>query len=685
MAKPKAYFCQPGTELLKLDCLELDKTMRHLFKDCLSDKISLVDQNGNSLNCELNLDDNLLQGQGLGKFIKSLKKDSFYLAPVDKSVFSFLTENSCAPIYPFNYIPKPHIHFNNGASNDDSFDWDFSISSPAEFRLHQQALHFASSPGFDVLLSLNIVRNIEPYDYQIKTVKHVLERMRGRVLLADEVGLGKTIEAGLVMMEYIIRGLIKKVLILTPPSLIQQWQEEMQSKFNLDFITDDNPQFKKVENGWTHYDRIIASLDRAKRRANQPRVCEPEYDLVIVDEAHRCKNSKGLGWQLVNRIKKRYLMLLTATPIENSMEELFNLITLLSPGQLDTAQSFRHRFISPKDKLKPRNTDSLKKLLRDIIIRNRRSDTDSITVKRYAETIAIPLSAAEQELYEDITNLVRRQFKSKKKTGLNQLSLKTLQRQVGSSSWALGPTLLKMASNKRHSTELRSSLNEIAIRALNIKHNSKTEALIKILTNLNGKKTLVFTGFQQTREYVVNSLQNAGFKVATLHGSMTRADKEKAVEEFKHNSQVLVSTESGGEGRNLQFCHVLINYDLPWNPMRIEQRIGRIHRIGQKKDVFIYNLSAKGTIEARILELLDAKINMFQLVIGEMDMILGNLKERRDFEDIIMDIWTNVRDDEELSQRLDTFGNQLLEAKNRYSQVKNLGDNLLGELLPDDE
>ncbi|HKM39732.1 MAG TPA: ATP-dependent helicase, partial [bacterium] len=112
---------------------------------------------------------------------------------------------------------------------------------------------------------------------------------------------------------------------------------------------------------------------------------------------------------------------------------------------------------------------------------------------------------------------------------------------------------------------------------------------------------------------------------------------------------------------------------------------GRIHRIGQKKDVFIYNLSAKGTIEARILELLDAKINMFQLVIGEMDMILGNLKERRDFEDIIMDIWTNVRDDEELSQRLDTFGNQLLEAKNRYSQVKNLGDNLLGELLPDDE
>ena len=155
--------------------------------------------------------------------------------------------------------------------------------------------------------------------------------------------------------------------------------------------------------------------------------------------------------------------------------------------------------------------------------------------------------------------------------------------------------------------------------------------------------------------------------------------------DFKDSAQVLVSTESGGEGRNLQFCNVIMNYDLPWNPMRIEQRIGRIHRIGQKQDVFIYNLSAKDTIEARILELLDAKINMFQLVVGELDMILGNLKERRDFEDIVLDIWTDSEDDEELSIKLENFGEQLILAKKRYEQVRQLDDSLLKELLPDEK
>lgn len=607
------------------------------------------------------------------------------MRPEGDGTFFISPENLCPPKFPLEKVSIPRIHFDQDSGSKD-FRWNLNLESTDidEFFLHQQALKFAISPGFDTLLSLNVVRNIEPYDYQTKTVKHVLQHMRGRALLADEVGLGKTIEAGLIMMEYIIRGLVKKVLILTPSSLIEQWHEEMQSKFNLDFITDDSSKFNKYDNGWMHFDRIISSIDRAKRKANRSLVCKAEYDLVIVDEAHHCKNHKTLGWQLVNMLKKRYILLLTATPIENSMEELFNLITLLSPGQLDTAQNFRRRFISKGDKLKPRNVDSLKNLLKDVMVRNRRSETDSIMVRRYAETVEIPLSPLEKSLYDDITNLVRRNFYSKGNTTLNQLSLKVLQRQIGSSTWAVAPTLEKIASNDKNPPELAKILKGMADRAEEIEDNSKAQALVKLLSGIK-EKALIFTGFQRTREYLVNVLQNAGFKVATLHGSMMRLEKERAVDDFKNSAQVLVSTESGGEGRNLQFCNVIINYDLPWNPMRIEQRIGRIHRIGQKRDVFIYNLSAKDTIESKILELLDAKINMFQLVVGELDMILGNLKEQQDFEEVIMDIWTGSKDEKELTRKLEDFGEQLILAKKHYEQVKNLDENLLGELLPDEE
>lgn len=679
-----SYFCRPGTELLELDCLIMDKTMKHIFKDYITkDEILLENPKGKLLKCNIDTKENTLQGRGLGKFIQVFKKDQFFIRRKRDNTFLICGEYQCNPKFHPGAISVSGIHFVEGDIKRD-MEWNFNAADNEAFFLHQRALNFSISPGFDSLLSMGMVRNIEPYDYQIRTVKHVLQHMKGRALLADEVGLGKTIEAGLIMMEYIMRNLVKKVLILTPSSLMEQWQEEMQSKFNLDFITDDNPKFTEHNNGWLHFDRIISSIDKAKREANRSLVCEAEYDLVIVDEAHRCKNHKTLGWQMVNMLKKRYILLLTATPVENSMEELFNLITLLSPGQLDTAQNFRRRFIARGDKLKPRNVDSLKSLLKDVMIRNRRSDTNSITVRRYAQTVEILPSPAEISLYEDITNLIKSNFYHNENPALNQLSLKMLQRQIGSSTWAVGPTLLKIASNDKNSPEFAKDLEDMAERAKSIYDNSKAQALLKLLSSID-EKVLVFTGFQTTREYLVDFLQNAGLKVATLHGSMPRLKKEKAVEDFMDFAQVLVSTESGGEGRNLQFCNVIVNYDLPWNPMRIEQRIGRIHRIGQKRDVFIYNLSATGTIESKILELLDAKINMFQLVVGELDMILGNLKGERDFEDIVMDIWMGSNDPDELSLKLEDFGEQLAAARRHYEQIKQLDDNLLGELLPNEK
>jgi len=683
----EAYYCCPGTELLELDCLEMDATLQYLVnKFAPGGEVKLVNSKNKQLKCTVEKENNIIRARGLGKFIKALKNNYFYITPGEGGTFYLSTTNLCLPAFPLETDSHPRIHF-PGAGERQSLLQSLpgKVTGKIDhYYLHRQGLNFALSPGFDTLLSLNVVRNVEPYDYQIRTVFHVLQHMRGRALLCDEVGLGKTVEAGLIMMEYIMRGLAKKILILTPSSLIQQWQEEMRGKFNLDFITADGPEFKKAGNGWRQFDRVIASVDKAKRKGTAELVCGEEYDLVIVDEVHHLKNRKTQGWQLVNRLKKRYILLLTATPVENDLEELFNLITLLSPGQLDTAKNFRRRYISKDDRLKPTNVSDLKGFLKDVMIRNRRSETNSILTRRHAETVEVELTPPERELYEMVTGLVRSQFHRKGNKGMNRLVLKILQREAGSSSRAVIPTLERLAENSDLPAGLREALRETAAGAGVIRDNAKARVLLELLSRLPGK-VIVFTGFQHTRVYLTELLERAGFEVVTFHGGMRRAEKERAIRDFAGPARVLVSTESGGEGRNLQFCNIMVNYDLPWNPMRIEQRIGRIHRLGQKRDVYIYNLSARDTIEAGILELLDAKLNMFQLVVGELDMILGNLRKKQDFEDLLLDIWAGYRDEEERSRRLEELGEELVRAREHYQQVKELDERLLGELLPDAE
>ncbi len=552
--------------------------------------------------------------------------------------------------------------------------------------LHRQALLFSLSPGFDTLLSLAAVRDVKILDYQLATVKHVLKNLRGRALLCDEVGLGKTIEAGLVMMEYLLRGLVRRVLILTPPSLVEQWREEMQIKFNLDFVTHDSPEFKSHSQPWEKFPRIIASLDTAKRENHRQEVLKVDYDMVIVDEAHHLKNHRTRAYQLVEKLKKKYILLLTATPVENSMEELFNLITLLVPGQLETASSFKKTYITRGNPLKPKNTAALKQLLQEVMIRNRRSETGVITSRRQAETIELSLSAEEMAFYQRLTFFIRGYYKTgaeRNGTGVNQFILKTLQREAGSSIEAVIPTLKKLAANTAYPKDLRDILEMLVARAQEVPRRAKAEAVLNLLREITDR-VVIFTSFRETQQYLTALLRREGLTVAEMHGGMRRQKKEEELQFFASEAQVLVSTETGSEGRNLQFCQNMINYDLPWNPMRIEQRIGRIHRLGQTKDVYIYNLSAADTIESYILELLDAKINMFQLVVGELDMILGNLKEKKDFEDMIMEIWARAADTGELRKNMDALGEQMVEAKNHYYSVKKLDDRLLGELLPDD-
>lgn len=561
-------------------------------------------------------------------------------------------------------------------------------SAAADLFLHLQALKLSLSPGFERLLALSVVRDVVPLDYQLKTVRHVLTNLRGRALLCDEVGLGKTIEAGLIMLEYILRGLVQKVLLLVPPSLVEQWRQEMQSKFNLDFIAYDDPAFKAHPSPWREFPRIIASLDTAKREIYRAEVLDCVYDLVVVDEAHHLKNHRTLAYQLVNQLNKKYILLLTATPVENYLEELFNLITLLQPGQLETASSFKRKYISRGDPLKPKNTTALKQLIREVMIRNRRSETGVITSRRLAEVVELQLSAEEMAFYHRLTVFVRGHYASgfngsPDGKGTEKFVLKMLQREVGSSIEAVLPTLEKMAASDGYPAVIRRLFHTLADQARAVPRRRKAEALLQLLAGIP-EKVIVFTSFQQTQSYLVQLLRRQGLNVAQLHGGLRRLEKEEQLRLFAGEARVLVSTDTGSEGRNMHFCKMMINYDLPWNPMRIEQRVGRIHRLGQAGDVHIYNLSAAGTVESHILDLLDAKINMFQLVVGELDMILGNLKEKKEFEEIIMDIWARAADEEDLKKGMEELGQQILSAKENYLAVRELDDRLLGELKPGD-
>src|SRR5881392_2236763 len=218
----------------------------------------------------------------------------------------------------------------------------------------------------DLLLAWPTLRGVVRYPHQERTCLRVLREMRGRAILADEVGLGKTIEAGLLLKEYAIRGLVRRALILTPASLTGQWREELESKFDLPFAV------LRSLGDWEDRPYLIASIDLAKRGPHRSAAQSRPWDLVIVDEAHRLKNRLSVNWRFVAGLSQKYMLLLTATPVQNDMEELFNLVSLLKPGALRTYEGFIDRYVGSRDRRVPANVSELRDRLRDVMIRHRR-------------------------------------------------------------------------------------------------------------------------------------------------------------------------------------------------------------------------------------------------------------------------------------------------------------------------
>ena len=494
--------------------------------------------------------------------------------------------------------------------------------------------------------------------------------MGGRAILADEVGLGKTIEASIIYKELAVRGLARRTLILTPASLVGQWQGELEEKFFQRFETPTDP------DDWQRVTKAIVSHDRARSRRHAEEILRHHWDLVIVDEAHKIKSQRGATYKFIEKIERDFILLLTATPLQNDLRELYNLVTLLRPGQLGTWEEFRAAHLVGGDHRQPKDPEALRALTHAVMIRTRRASVvdDLDLPPRRPQHPAVKLTKAEADLYERTTEFLRRLYRegfvqheeeegeaedgSRRRTGkgMVQLAMIHLRQRLCSSSKALAESLEHLAEGERIKPQYRTIARQLAARARKVTTHAKLNVLTRIL-KATPDRVVVFSDHRPTIELIEQRVKTLKRTPIVYWGALTTPERDKRIRAFHDDERsVLIATRAGSEGRNLQVCNVLVNYDLPWNPMVVEQRIGRIHRIGQKREVHIVNLAAAGTIESYILHLLDKKIKLFELVVGELDLILGEFGGAQKFEVRLADEWLRAENDEDFARRVETLG-----------------------------
>ena len=578
-------------------------------------------------------------------------------------------------------------------------------------------------------------------------------------MLADEVGLGKTIEAGLVLAQRWAERR-RRILIIVPATLRKQWAQELDEKFHIPTMVLESNSFNRlVKEGLANpFDQqdcvVICSYHFAANKSTF--VASNPWDLVVVDEAHRLRNvykkDNKMAQTLREALEASCKVLLTATPLQNSLMELYGLVSFIDPHVFGDEISFRDQFLRAGND-KQRN-DDLKHRLASICHRTLRRQ-----VLEYIKfTQRIPLTwefyprADEQSLYEEVSEYLQRDELFALPSGQRALMTMVLRKLLASSSFAIAGTLKglvqrleqQLSEMPRHddfrdlivdyetydatsdewgesdrppqpSSHERALLQE-EIDALkgylklanNISANSKGDALVEALktafdktAELGGvKKAVIFTESQRTQAYLFKLLEAKGYagKVVTINGTNTdsrskeiykawsdrhsgekvisgsRAVDVKAalVEEFRDSATILVATEAAAEGVNLQFCSLVVNYDLPWNPQRIEQRIGRCHRYGQKHDVVVVNfLNKSNAADQRVYELLDQKFHLFDGVFGSSDHVLGALESGVDIERRIAEIYQQCRSATEISEAFSQLQKELEgDIKDRMTQTR---------------
>lgn len=566
--------------------------------------------------------------------------------------------------------------------------------------------------GQNELLS-PILSSVIPLPHQLNVLSTAIKDGKYRLLLADEVGLGKTIEAGLIMRELKLRGLVKRVLVVAPKGLVAQWVAEMKTHFNEDFrLILPNEQSNKYQSSqvsiWEEYDNVVCSMDSVKpiefrRGWNATQVKEynklrysdlinAKWDLVIIDEAHRMGGSLDviarykLGKAL--SITAPYFLMLSATPHQGKTEAFFRLMQLLDEDAFPDLGSIT------KDRLKP-----------FVIRTEKRNAIDAEGNKLFKPRIAhlYPVSWEQRHsqhklLYESVTNYVVEGYNKaiEEKKYYQAFLMILMQRLVTSSTRAIAATLKKRLDIVEAFSEvigvseglIEDDWNELDGEALieellqkRIKANEeeilqiatiiklaeqcerispdpKADALLSLLLKIQQEennphtKVLIFTEFVATQLMLQEILGKNNYKVVCLNGSMDLDERLEVQASFLNTHQILISTDAGGEGINLQFCHIVINYDLPWNPMRIEQRIGRVDRIGQKNAVRAFNFVLQETVEYRVREVLERKLALIlkDLGIDKASDVLDASLSNEMFDELYMNA---LRNPNEIDGRID--------------------------------
>ncbi|MBT3642348.1 DEAD/DEAH box helicase [archaeon] len=507
------------------------------------------------------------------------------------------------------------------------------------FKLRMDVDELVEDSEINELLSYGSFSKNLAYDlpYQRSGAIKLLRDFNMSALLADEVGLGKTITTGMAIKEGIYRGFLKKIVILTPPSLVDQWVIELRDKFGLEFNIIESAE------DWNKFDFAIASIDRVKifdkvtRGFRHKSAHSVLWDLVIVDEAHKLKEKNTVRWKFVDRLQKKRFLLLTATPFQNDLIELYNLLHLLKRGHLGTIKEFRQKFLYRGNSRHPLNPLDLKKKLEEVMVRRRRDETGIDYKARVPKIVTVELSKTEKMIYDNTVRLLKENYFRADGREINALLIVfAILPKITSSSASAKESLQRIIDTETYHEITKTFAQGILDDYATVERDSKIEKLVELIEEIisrknedgskSDEKILIYTRHPTTLRYIVEKLKPFNLKIIEFMGGLDREEKSRRIESFKRGeADIMISTDTGAEGLNFQFCRNLINYDLPWNPMSVEQRIGRLDRIGQNRDMYIYSFATKGTMEEHVVDLIINKMCCVGLVIGELPIILFNL------------------------------------------------------------
>lgn len=543
----------------------------------------------------------------------------------------------------------------------------------------------------------SLASGVIPLPHQLHVLNRTLANNNIRYILADEVGLGKTIEAGMVIKELKARGLISRILVVCPTGLVTQWSVEMQEKFHEKFrviLPSDFDTIRRLSDSndvYGQFDQVISPMDSIKpvekhvgwseeriKKYNQDRIeaiINSGWDLIIIDEAHRVAGSSSdvARYKLGHLLSQAspYLLLLTATPHNGKTEPFLRLVRLLDEEAFPNYKSIVKEQVAPY-----------------LIRTEKREAIDNngnlLFKKRYTHLVELSWDerhSMQCQLYEMVSSYVSRTYNKARRNRKKNMCLIFLmiimQRMVTSSTAAIRQSLEHRLQILQGEQTHASSMSEgdleerdiengdaDAIEAVSLDRSSEIEELKLIIATAKqaeyqhhdvkvdvlfdtidmlqgqdpGQKIILFTEFVGTQVYLQKLLEERGYRVSILNGSMDMEERNNAVKEFRSNISIFISTDAGGEGLNLQFANIIINYDLPWNPMKIEQRCGRADRIGQQRDVHIYNLIISDTVESRVREVLEQKLSviMKELGVGKYSDVLDSQVAECNFTEAYM-------------------------------------------------